>query len=525
MLTITALAALLATACTKEEGGQAAGPRSIVIDPTVLEMPKTTASVHTRATDVDFETGDAIGLTITLADGTKHADNARFSYNGGKFTSDDNLIWYEDIGLKSSLVAYHPYAAAVPTEFTVKADQTGGNYTLSDLMIATKEEVTPTLDATNMTFYHQLTKLVIHVNNQSGGQIEAVKVLGTVPTATVDVAAKRVEVKAGVAASDIVANTKTAGAQYFAIVVPQTVAPKLAVTVDVGGEKKTLTQTYKPLDLKPGQYTVSIQVTADKIDVTLTGDIEDWTDNGSLTPDDGVAFEEFDDYFLYDNERYALVTMKDGRKWMAENLRYVPKGKTVEADYVQEGDGIWYPLAPQFDQGQDKYVGVVSTEATVIAAHGYLYTFAAVMGVDAITEENSATFEGKQGICPNGWHVPTKAELEALLAAYPSAVTGKSDLAALIADGFTCPLTGMRMKNTSMLEGSISGNCYEDHLMGGYMMSSTKNQYAVNATTGAITTQNKCLMLVSNKSNTNASVSNASNLAGVPVRCIKDAAN
>lgn len=545
ILAFATLAAMLTTACVKEEGPNASGPRNIVIDPTVLEMSKTTASAQTRATDVDFETGDAIGLTITMAsDGSKHADNARFSYGNGKFTSDDNLIWYEDIGLVSNLAAYHPYADAVPTEFTVKADQSGDNYTLSDLMIATKEGVTPTIDATNMTFYHQLTKLVININNQSGGQIKAVAIQGTVPTATVDVAAKSVEVKAGVAASDILANVRTANAQYYAIVVPQTVAPKLAVTVDLGGVEKVLTQTYKQIDLKKGQYTVAIQVTSDRIDVTMTGDIEDWTDNGSLTPDDGeeVPFEEFDDHFMYAGERYALVTLKDGRKWMAENLRYVPKGMTVSTDPTNNDAAIWAPYS------SDGTTCTPLADPTAVAAKGYLYAFETAFG-GAITPENSGTYEGAKGICPEGWHIPTQAEWIALVgktnknaagedltdtsAPYYDAGYQGGKISTLDADGFNFIRAGVRMRATIAGAGSYSKNIYPasgGELSVNYLLSSTlyKNVYSTAEPVQLTNIQYFAPMTLFHATNSpdgKLTVGYLGYKSGVSVRCIKDAAN
>lgn len=531
ILTCTVLAAMLFAACSKEEGAATSGPRSVVIDPTLLEMSKTT-SAATRATDVDFETGDAIGLTITMADGgAVYADNARFSYAGGKFVSDAGLLWYEDIGLKSNLVAYYPYAETAPAEFTVKGDQSGENYTLSDLMIAAKSDVTPTLDATNMTFRHQLTKLVVNVNNQSGGEIVSVQVRNTVPTAVVDLATQTVAVKEGAAAAEITAAEKIAGKQYFAIVVPQTVAPQLAVTIRAAGVEKTLTQTYKELDMLRGQYTIAVNVLADKIDVTVTGDIEDWGDNGSWEVDDQVPFEEFEDYFLYDGERYAVVSLADGNKWMAENLRYVPAGKTVSADPAEES-GIWYPQTVVESEGT--YKAQVSTDAAYIAKVGYYYDFCTAAGISEITAENSTSFEGVQGICPKGWHIPTGAELTALVAAYKSD-DGKSYWTDLDKDGFNTTFIQMRMRNTSTNTGawSTAVNAQSHEFSGGWLMSSTantvgNNNYKVNETTGAITTQNKALMFLntyvaaSGATNTSMSVANASNFAGIPVRCVKN---
>lgn len=519
VLTCAVLAAMVFAACSKEEGAATSGPRSVVIDPTLLEMSKTT-----RATDVDFETGDAIGLTITMADGgAVYADNARFSYAGGKFVSDAGLLWYEDIGLKSNLVAYYPYAETAPTEFTVKSDQSGDNYTLSDLMIAAKSDVTPTLDATDMTFRHRLTKLVVNVNNQSGGEIAAVQVRNTVPTAAVDLATQTVAVKEGAAVADITAAEKIAGKQYFAIVVPQTVAPQLAVTIRMSGEEKTLTQTYKELDMLSGQYTIAVNVLADKIDVTVTGDIEDWDDNGSWEVDDQVPFEEFEDYFLYDGERYAIVSLADGNKWMAENLRYVPAGKRVSSDPTDDADGIWYPAA-----NADK-----TADPSLVATLGLLYDAGAAFGAE-VTDENAYSFEGKQGICPKGWHIPTNAELTGLVgqnangaltdtsAPYYDATIKGASIATLNEAGFNWTFAGARNKASLTGTGSYLVTNY-----GGvygvmtYVLGSTC--YLVKVTNEVVTNmQYYSLMSTYNASNEKVTVAYGNVKSGYSVRCVKN---
>ncbi|MDE6624723.1 MAG: fimbrillin family protein [Alistipes sp.] len=519
IFTCTVLAAVLFAACSKEEGTATSGPRSVVIDPTLLEMSKTT-----RATDVDFETGDAIGLTIAMADGgAVYADNARFSYAGGKFVSDAGLLWYEDIGLKSNLVAYYPYAEVAPTEFTVKSDQSGDNYTLSDLMIAAKSDVTPTLDATNMTFRHQLTKLVVNINNQSGGEIAAVQVRKTVPTATVDLATQTVAVKAGAAAADIAAAEKIAGKQYFAIIVPQTVAPQLAVTIRTSGEEKTLTQTYKELDMLSGQYTIAVNVLADKIDVTVTGDIEDWDDNGSWEVDDQVPFEEFEDYFLYDGERYAIVSLADGNKWMAENLRYVPAGKRVSSDPADDADGIWYPAA-----NAEK-----TADPSLVAKLGLLYDAGAAFGAE-VTAENAYSFEGKQGICPKGWHIPTNAELTGLVgqnansaltdtnAAYYDAAIKGASIAALNEAGFNWTFASVRNKASLTGAGSYLVTSYGDQYgVMSYVWGSTCS--LVKETNGAVTNmQYYAFMSTYNASNEKVAVAYGNVKSGYSVRCVKN---
>ena len=75
-------------------------------------------------------------------------------------------------------------------------------------------------------------------------------------------------------------------------------------------------------------------------------------------------------------ESYATRTI-GGRVWMAENVRFLPEGATI-------GEDVWYP-----------------GDASKLATLGYLYNYA------------TAT----NGICPDGWHVPTADELSLLIGA------------------------------------------------------------------------------------------------------------
>ena len=413
LLIVAALATLGFTACSSDHESYLDGgtPRSIAIDPTLLQM-----GASTRATDVDFEAGDAIGLDITMAgDQSLYKQNERLVFNGTNFVSEGELLWYEDIGLKSNLVAYYPYNAVQPQEFTVKQDQaTGKNYTLSDLMLASKNEVQPTLEATHMVFRHALTKLVVNLNNVSGGKIVSVAFKGAVPTATLDLKQGTVAVKSEVAPQDVVAKPIVEGKQYAAIIVPQTVQLQLAVTLNVNGGEKVLTQTYKTLDLLNGQYSVAVDVKPEKIEMSVSGEIEDWTDNGSLEGEGDaggegseVPFEEFEDHFVYDGVTYPIKKFDDGNVWMTTNLRYLPKGLTPSADPAEDAH-VWYTYK------SDGTTCTADTTPEALEKFGYLYDAEAVWG-QPITPENSASFEGKQGICPKGWHIPTQMEFVGLV--------------------------------------------------------------------------------------------------------------
>ena len=113
--------------------------------------------------------------------------------------------------------------------------------------------------------------------------------------------------------------------------------------------------------------------------------------------------------FWYGDKKYPLVKLDDGRWWMAAPLAYVPEGKTVSSDPVEDA-GIWYTYTV------DNKVAVPSTDNK----DGYLYDYPTAMGKAAadITfktqaewqEGNYRDFEGAQGICPPGWYIPTRAD-------------------------------------------------------------------------------------------------------------------
>jgi len=395
---ILMLAVLTLTACQKEEGDQSSTAGLVTIDPVI-----------TRATEVNFEEGDKIGLTITKEDETVYAENSLLIFTGNVFAG--NLEWYAEANDPANLVAYYPYSTeGAPTSFTVVADQTNG-YSSSDLMGAGKTGVLPTVNSISMVFKHMLTKIVIKVENESGSDISSITLQGSIPTAKVDWSDLSVEVDATQTATDITAQQVTANTTYQAIVVPQTVAFTLVVKTANG---KTLSQKLTSADLaNGGQYTVNARVMADEVYVSLSGEIENWTDEGTIgadgSGDEEPDFEEGDGYFIYDGVKYNTVTFSNGTTWMAEPLRYIPTGYTPSADPTTDSH-IWYPY--EVESG----AAVAKTDESTIAKKGYLYDLYVALGGKEITPENLYTFEGNQGICPKGWHIPTRAEYLSLVA-------------------------------------------------------------------------------------------------------------
>lgn len=158
------------------------------------------------------------------------------------------------------------------------------------------------------------------------------------------------------------------------------------------------------------------------------------------------------DTITYGGAEYRTITLGNGQTWMVDPLCIVPEGMSVSDDPATSKD-ICYPYefslkkaaaektdTTWFTHKEDKtnvkdsinYVKfnaasfvaelkVVKDEAK-IRKQGLLYSWKTIFGVD-IDESNYTQFEGAQGICPDGWHVPTCAEWKALV----GVITGDAD--------------------------------------------------------------------------------------------------
>lgn len=506
----------------------------------------TISPVITRATEVNFETGDKIGVTIIQNDDFVYAENKQMTFNDGVFAGD--LLWYPEGNDKSQIVAYYPYREGnTPTSFSVEADQTTG-YGASDLMAASNKDVLPTANTITMNFKHLLTKLVINVTKEVEANITSIALKGSIPTATLDLAALTVTADANVAATNITAQVVEANKTYRALIVPQTVALTLEVATS---DDKTLSQKLTSTTLaQGGQYSVNIRVLPDDIEVKLIGDIENWTDEGEIGADNEIPFEEHldENYFLYDNVKYNTVTLANGTTWMAEPLIYLPKGYTPSTDPTADSH-VWYPYEIKADGAT-----VATTEESAIKELGYLYDFQVALGGKEITESNLNSFEGAQGICPKGWHIPTRLEYFNLVGKTTNDVDGKvpangdkalfydavydgAKISSLNNAGFNYQFSGVRMatsltgagsyQKTAIAEDANIQTAWHGKPAMNYLMTSTAFKPVYNSTSGLLTNiQFFGLMSTINAkySEGRLSLSYVSIKAGMQLRCVRDQA-
>ena len=255
---------------------------------------------------------------------------------------------------------------------------------------------------------------------------------------------------------------------------------------------------------------------------------------------DGVTFgfNQAGGIIVYGGETYHANQMKDGKWWMTENLRYVPAGMTVSSDAAAASAGIWYPLVIK-ELTPDAASVQFSTDASVIKKNGYLYSTEVALGLKPgdITAANAGTFEGKQGICPSGWHIPTKADIVGLVgktadkndtnpnAPYfdPDLNGGNGSVAKLNADGFNAGAWGaVSIANTAATKGTLMGavKAYQEGMNTGYIAGSTMRQVTTNDDGSLKNVQYVGLMPNMNTGTYNGAWNNYRN--GVSVRCVKD---
>lgn len=134
-----------------------------------------------------------------------------------------------------------------------------------------------------------------------------------------------------------------------------------------------------------------------------------FTESGNAEPDDPTTVTDAC------GNKYKVVTI-GSQVWMAENMRcnkYDTESERAGATLSTSSDLTHAPYYTDasdkslWDSNSQEYGANLTSEQ--IGKLGYLYNWAAAVGL--ATAEFSTN---RQGICPNGWHVPTDAEWDTL---------------------------------------------------------------------------------------------------------------
>lgn len=121
--------------------------------------------------------------------------------------------------------------------------------------------------------------------------------------------------------------------------------------------------------------------------------------------------------------------------WMAENMRCNKYDTESERPNATISTSDYYIYAPYYVDDRDKskwhnnYIFTDQLSDEQMQKLGYLYNWAAAVGLateDEVKAQTSSFKENRQGICPNGWHIPTSEESKSLaMSLGDPATTGK----------------------------------------------------------------------------------------------------
>ena len=253
----------------------------------------------------------------------------------------------------------------------------------------------------------------------------------------------------------------------------------------------------------------------------------------SIQSDYAVVEKEMPITVEYGGVVYNAAKMADGRVWMTDPLRFVPAGKTVSSN-PGDGNGIWYPYTT---------AGVAENTEAAAKARGYLYDYATAFGVEEVNSENYKTFEGTQGICPDGWYIPTKEDYIGLIgnsnatfgaikedSPYWDAEYKGGRIKAMDEDGWNWGFYGVVNRANPSATGKYlatttsATNCSVEEYVGrfsmSFLMSSTANPN-ITASTGNIQFAGLMSTFTSSYKEGRLTVAWSNYLSGYTVRCIR----
>lgn len=242
------------------------------------------AGLWTRATDSAFELGDKAGIYVVNSTGASagslfstgnHVDNMCFTYSG--LWKPDAPIYWKDPKTKADFYGYYPHVSRIANvaayPFSVKKDQSDeSNYKASDFLWGKTAAVAPTSDPVQITLKHVMSNLLIRLEAGKGFNAEELKqaritICGMKTDATIDLATGKATATGG--AVDIIPRAEAN--HYRALVVPQNLTEVDLVKVSIGNHEYILNQTLSFASNKQHTCTLTVDKTAEGIDIGIGG--------------------------------------------------------------------------------------------------------------------------------------------------------------------------------------------------------------------------------------------------------------
>ena len=376
LIALASIATMLFS-CTKEE----------LSTPNAEKLPiNISVDFETRADDTSFAAGDSVGIYVVNYNGTtagtlqaagNQADNAKFTFDGAAWES-ENTIYWKDKSTATDFYAYYPYSSSVniaAQPFAVKADQSAEtNFWASDFLWGKSTNVAPTAGAVAIQTKHSLSRMVVNIKPGSGfttsawnAATKSVKICSVKSSAAINLAT-------GVAtatgeAGEIVPMATSATA-FKAMMVPQTVAADSKfIVINVDGTDYVYRTGFTFKANTQHTFSVTINKGASKVSVAIA----EW--DIDTVVNEGTAIEEEKAAPIPDNEIWYTTT--DG------NIVTSPTSGTF---YNQKSN--------TYTDG--KGVIVFNSNVTMISANMFkgLNKLESVVIPDTVTEVGMQSFSG-----------------------------------------------------------------------------------------------------------------------------------
>ncbi len=175
------------------------------------------------------------------------------------------------------------------------------------------------------------------------------------------------------------------------------------VPVPVLADDGTFSHTYSLANKSTGELSIELAVKGDKTATAKTASVV-ITLTRTVAPPTGDTFTDERDGHVY---KYVTIGTQS---WMADNLAYLPEVNDPSAEQDGcTGNPLYFVLNYQ---GSDLAAAKATKE---YKNYGVLYNWWAAMGKQNATGgDANAVPSGVQGVCPNGWHLPSRAEWKVL---------------------------------------------------------------------------------------------------------------
>lgn len=334
---------LLSVGCSvlSEDNGTVGGKREVKFSASV-------GSFQVKATDTEFEGGDAIGL---FAFDPIYVNNVRLTFQDGALVPDEPVYWGgEQLMDQSTLFcAYYPFSLdRYDTHFVfdVQEDQsTHEAYTASDLMFASTY-ATPAQGEVNLNFVHKLAKLVLDIDNKLDSDPIAEVFLGNVYKTFsgyitepdyLDWYGDKVYLKTA-------KGVNAAGETVWSVIVPPQYAEPSIMVITESGKEYVYQSTDGVAFFPSKRYSAHVVIDETSIATEFSATIHDWID-----ADEDFWFDQFNPRY---NGEWTIIGSIGGSMW-DKDFRMTRESRTLWTATIPYRTGNEFKFRMNYEWGID----------------------------------------------------------------------------------------------------------------------------------------------------------------------------